>query len=136
MPNTTRLSGVDLHPRVNNLNQPGELSSKFQRLLSSALTSGADVALLGAVLEPLLDAVAEKAAAKAASSVREYLSTEEAAAYTGYSPEWFEQRRVKGDGPPFLRVPGGRLIKYARHQLDAWMLSHQCHHTAAYREGV
>jgi len=55
-------------------------------------------------------------------SVREHLTTEEAAEYLSVSASWLAQSRGRGDGPPFFRI--GRAVRYAKAALDAWVLDH------------
>lgn len=52
-------------------------------------------------------------------TARALLSTEDAAALTGLSAEWFYQARKKGDGPPYLRVTS-RIVRYDRDDLLGW----------------
>ena len=51
----------------------------------------------------------------------EYLNTEEAAELTGLSKSTLEKWRVAGMHLPFIRA--GRLIRYSRADIDAWMTS-------------
>jgi len=51
-----------------------------------------------------------------------FLQTPAAAAYLGYSASTFEKMRVRGDGPPYLRLSPRRVI-YAVDALDAWARS-------------
>lgn len=52
-----------------------------------------------------------------------YLSTPEAATYTGYAVGTLEKLRCLGGGPPFIRRPGGRRILYRVEDLDAWLMA-------------
>ena len=56
----------------------------------------------------------------------EYFCTKDAARYTGLSRQWFEQARVRGDGPPYCKVT--RAVRYKRSELDEWMLARQSRH--------
>ena len=51
----------------------------------------------------------------------EYLDTRSAAELTGLSKSTLEKWRVAGLHLPFIRA--GRLIRYARSDIDAWMSS-------------
>ncbi len=52
------------------------------------------------------------------------LNTAAAAAELGLSRRTLEAWRLRGQGPPFLRV-GPRRVAYARRDLDAWLLRHR-----------
>lgn len=52
--------------------------------------------------------------------VTDLLTTEEAADVLGVSPRTMEGWRVKDQGPKFLRI-GGRLVRYRREDLAAWL---------------
>ena len=56
-----------------------------------------------------------------------YLSTREAATYLGVSKTFLEHRRLSGGGPPYSKIGGGRtsLVRYAKEDLDAWMVAHR-----------
>lgn len=43
----------------------------------------------------------------------------EAARYTNFARSTLRHWRLSGDGPPFIRV--GRVIRYRRRDLDAWL---------------
>jgi predicted DNA-binding transcriptional regulator AlpA len=47
------------------------------------------------------------------------LDTEEASAMLGVKKSWIEQRRMRNEGPPFVRI--GRLIKYRECDLEAYV---------------
>jgi len=51
----------------------------------------------------------------------EYLNTDQAAELTGLSKSTLEKWRVSGMHLPFIRA--GRLIRYAKSDIDAWMTS-------------
>jgi len=59
--------------------------------------------------------------------VTNYLSTREAATYLGVSKTFLEHRRLSGGGPPYSKIGGGRtsLVRYAKEDLDAWMVAHK-----------
>ena len=46
-------------------------------------------------------------------------STPEAANYVGAARTTLEKWRITGQGPIFIKV--GRLVRYARSDLDAWL---------------
>ena len=48
-----------------------------------------------------------------------YLDTKDAAAYLSCSPSFLNQRRVRGGGPPYIKL--GHSVRYKRDDLDAWM---------------
>jgi hypothetical protein len=48
-----------------------------------------------------------------------YLDTEAAAARVHLSPATLERMRVRGDGPPFLKISSKRVI-YDCEAVDAW----------------
>ena len=48
-----------------------------------------------------------------------YLDTKQAAELTGISTVTLERWRVDGGGPPYVKL--GRLVKYRRVDLDAFM---------------
>jgi hypothetical protein len=50
-----------------------------------------------------------------------YLRTESAAVYCGLSPRFLEKLRCVGGGPPYLKVPGHRVVLYAREDIDDWL---------------
>jgi hypothetical protein len=54
--------------------------------------------------------------------MKKFLTTEEAAAYTGYAPSTLEKLRCVGGGPRFIKRPGGRRILYDIADLEAWLL--------------
>ncbi|WP_445144375.1 helix-turn-helix transcriptional regulator [Dyella sp. Tek66A03] len=49
-----------------------------------------------------------------------WLSPRQAGLYVGLSPESLNQRRFNGTGPRYAKV--GRLIRYRKGDLDAWLL--------------
>jgi len=48
-----------------------------------------------------------------------YFSPSDAADYLDSSPSTLAKRRMRGDGPVFLRL--GRAIRYRKADLDEWM---------------
>ena len=50
-----------------------------------------------------------------------YLDTQAAAERLGLSPRTLEQWRVRGGGPPFLKIGGG--VRYQLADLDEWLAS-------------
>ena len=60
----------------------------------------------------------------------EYLTTKEAASYLGVSRQTLEIGRHKGTGPSYCRPIHGRLVRYFRPDLDAWMQGARRQHTA------
>jgi len=44
----------------------------------------------------------------------------EAGAYVGLTPLALNQRRYTGTGPRYAKI--GRLIRYRKNELDAWLL--------------
>ncbi len=55
------------------------------------------------------------------TSERSYLTTAQAAEYTGYAESTLEKLRCHGRGAAFLKPLGGRRVLYAREDLDAWL---------------
>jgi hypothetical protein len=61
------------------------------------------------------------------------LDPKAAAAYLGLAVLSLADMRCKGGGPIFTRA--GRLIRYRKSWLDAWLESRACASTSAYRRG-
>ncbi|MHB8496052.1 MAG: helix-turn-helix domain-containing protein [Casimicrobiaceae bacterium] len=79
-------------------------------------------ALLGALVNLLADAVAERIAASLQASAPapdEWLLAYEAAAVAKLSTARLETLRRIGGGPPFERT--GRRVRYRRADVDAWL---------------
>jgi predicted DNA-binding transcriptional regulator AlpA len=63
------------------------------------------------------------------------LTEREAAVYLAVSPQFlrlsrhYGNRPGHGEGPPFIRLGGGRAIRYLKADLDAWLQVHRCHPT-------
>jgi predicted DNA-binding transcriptional regulator AlpA len=51
------------------------------------------------------------------------LTEAEAAEYLQFTPRFLQARRVRGDGPPFVRV-SSRAIRYRRSDLVEWVEQH------------
>lgn len=60
---------------------------------------------------------------KAASAIPTVLTEKETATRLKLSRSWLAKARMRGDGPPFLRI--GRSIRYAETALVQWMKSQQ-----------
>lgn len=58
-----------------------------------------------------------------------YLTTEQAAVYTGLSKSYFEKLRVRGDGPAYYKVSARRVL-YKLAEVEAWMATHRRHSTS------
>lgn len=64
------------------------------------------------------------------------LTEREAAAYLNVSPQFLRLSRHYGirpgyaAGPIFVRLGGGRSIRYLKSDLDAWLQAHRCHPTS------
>lgn len=90
--------------------------------MSSSNTHGASL-----TPESFARVVAEQALAQFLQrgvTLPEYLSTQQAAAYTGLSAEWFNKNRAESDDPvPFIKISPtqGGSVRYKRSDLDAWM---------------
>jgi excisionase family DNA binding protein len=54
-----------------------------------------------------------------ADSVREVMTTEQAAEYLQCSRQRLDQWRHQGNGPPFVKM--ARLVRYRRSDLDKWL---------------
>jgi predicted DNA-binding transcriptional regulator AlpA len=61
------------------------------------------------------------------------LTEKEAAAYLAVSPQLLRLSRHYGnrpghaEGPPFIKLGGGRSIRYLKCDLDEWLQAHRCH---------
>lgn len=61
------------------------------------------------------------------------MTEKEAASYLAVSPQFLRQSRHYGnrpghaEGPPFIRLGGGRSIRYLREDLDCWLQTHRCY---------
>ncbi|MER9771780.1 DNA-binding protein [Mesorhizobium sp. M0220] len=61
-------------------------------------------------------------------SDREYMNTQQAAKYLGFSTQFLEIGRHKGYGPAYLKYP--QAVKYRRCDLDEWAAKHLRQHTS------
>ena len=59
---------------------------------------------------------------------REVFDTEGAANYMGVSRQLLELMRVDGGGPRYAKL--GRLVRYRRTTLDAWLAERERNHTS------
>lgn len=57
-----------------------------------------------------------------------YLDTKSVADRTGLSVSFFNQSRLRGDGPPYRKV--GRRVLYAWHDVQDWMDAQARHSTS------
>jgi len=57
------------------------------------------------------------------SSDAKILTTNEAARYLRLSASTLQHYRLRGEGPPFSRL--GKLVRYRREMLDAWVEERQ-----------
>ena len=69
------------------------------------------------ILQPKLPAT------KPPAAIATLLTPKEAAAVLKVSLSWLAKARMRGDGPPYIRV--GRSIRYAEAVLIQWMKSRQ-----------
>jgi predicted DNA-binding transcriptional regulator AlpA len=60
---------------------------------------------------------------KSVSAVPRLLTPKEAAALYGVSISWLAKARMRGDGPPYVKV--GRSVRYSEAGLIQWAKSHQ-----------
>jgi excisionase family DNA binding protein len=51
------------------------------------------------------------------------LEPKEAAALLNVSRSWLAKARMRGDGPPFIKI--GRAVRYSEAALQQWMKSRQ-----------
>lgn len=58
----------------------------------------------------------------------------ETADYLGLTTRTLQAWRVKGGGPPFLRV-SPRVIRYRRVEIDAWLEARRARSTSDYGQG-
>lgn len=52
-----------------------------------------------------------------------FLRTKDVAEMLGVSPRTVEDWRATGDGPPFEKPPGRRLVLYIPEDVEAWVTS-------------
>jgi predicted DNA-binding transcriptional regulator AlpA len=60
-----------------------------------------------------------------------FLQTPDAAARLGFAAGTLEKMRVRGDGPPYLRLSPRRVV-YDADKLDAWARSREYNSTSEY----
>jgi predicted DNA-binding transcriptional regulator AlpA len=60
-----------------------------------------------------------------------FLRTPEAAARLGLAPSTLDKMRVRGDGPPYMRLTP-RSVIYAVDELDGWARARQFNSTSEY----
>ena len=58
------------------------------------------------------------------------LTTAQCAALLGISEQWLEIARVRGDGPPFVKM--GRIVRYRRPSVLRWLQENEFQSTAQY----
>lgn len=54
-----------------------------------------------------------------------YLNETEASQRYGYSRQWFQRARWKGNGPQFIKINGGKIL-YPLDDTDQWFQSFGC----------
>ena len=65
----------------------------------------------------------------------EVMTEKQAAAYAGVSPQFLRSSRHYGhrkgyaEAPPFIRLGGGRSIRYLKKDIDKWLSKHRCYPT-------
>ena len=64
----------------------------------------------------------------AVSQKKRYVRTPELAEYCGLSESFFNNARVRGDGPPFIHV--GRAVLYDLGDVDHWLSEGRCQSTS------
>jgi hypothetical protein len=60
-----------------------------------------------------------------------FLQTPEAAARLGFAASTLEKMRLRGDGPPYLRLSPRRIV-YETDRLDAWARGREFTSTSEY----
>lgn len=77
------------------------------------------------------------ASAVGAADIGALMPPEEAARFLGFKEGWLAKLRMTGGGPKFVKL--GRLVRYRRADLEAWIASHVVASTSerskAQREG-
>jgi predicted DNA-binding transcriptional regulator AlpA len=61
-----------------------------------------------------------------------FLQTPDAAAHLGYAASTLEKMRVRGNGPPYLRLSPRRVV-YDAQKLDTWAQGREFHSTSEYQ---
>jgi len=51
------------------------------------------------------------------------LNAREAARFLGFSTSYLRQKRMRNEGPPFLRI--GTAVRYCPEDLTAWLAAHR-----------
>jgi len=76
-------------------------------------------------VEGVVRRAAEPSAARGATLQPNYheclLTPREASAFLRVSESWLAKARMRGDGPPYVKI--GRSIRYAERHLQQWMTS-------------
>ncbi|OGA65665.1 MAG: hypothetical protein A3G81_05290 [Betaproteobacteria bacterium RIFCSPLOWO2_12_FULL_65_14] len=62
------------------------------------------------------------------ATARDVLTTAQAAEYLAVSHQFLEIARLRGSGPSYCKV--GRLVRYRRVTLDAWLASREVSSTS------
>jgi len=76
-----------------------------------------------ALTPELLSVIVDQVAARLATfNSTDWLTPEEAANYLRLSKRGLEDMRARGDGPRYAKV-NGRVVRYRRTDLNAWLLS-------------
>jgi hypothetical protein len=60
-----------------------------------------------------------------------FLQTPDAAARLGFAASTLEKMRLRGDGPPYLRLSPRRIV-YDADKLDSWARSREFNSTSEY----
>lgn len=66
----------------------------------------------------------------------EVMTEKQAAAYAGVSPQFLRSSRHYGhrkghaEAPPFIRLGGGRSIRYLKEDIDTWLCKHRSYPTS------
>ncbi len=71
------------------------------------------------------------ATSKTATGFEHMLTTREAANFLRLSSSWLAKARMRGDGPPYVKI--GRSVRYSEGALAQWMKSKQRLSTEQYR---
>jgi predicted DNA-binding transcriptional regulator AlpA len=58
------------------------------------------------------------------------LTEKQLADRTGIPAKTWQYLRYSGKGPAYVRVGGGRLIRYAEEDVEIWLRQHQQHSTS------
>ncbi len=64
-----------------------------------------------------------------------FLQTPDAAARLGFAASTLEKMRLRGNGPPYLRLSPRRIV-YEADRLDAWARSREFSSTSEYPRAV